>query len=201
MLRIILTSLDSELENAWKKFCGSFDCVEVARGSILQVKCDAIISPANSYGYMDGGIDMVYSKHFGWDLQSRLQDLIRSKHHGQLLVGSADIVETNNDLIPYMIAAPTMRVPLSLYNSANPYLAMRAVLLLIKHGTYNGQAISSFIKTIAVPGLGTGVGEISPETCAKQVEFAINEVLFDGKEFPDSWLSAQTLHYDLVREN
>ena len=200
MLKIILTSLDKELENSWRKFCGAFECVEIVRGSILDVDCDAVISPANSYGYMDGGIDMVYSKYFGWDLQKRLQDLIKNKHHGQLLVGNADIVETENEQIPFMIAAPTMRVPMSLFNSANPYLAMRAVLLLIKHGTYNDRSISSFIKTIAVPGLGTGVGEILPETCAKQVEFAINEVLFDGKEFPDSWLSAQTLHYDLVRE-
>lgn len=26
------------------------------------------VSPANSFGFMDGGIDMVYSLHFGWDL-------------------------------------------------------------------------------------------------------------------------------------
>jgi len=201
MLKIILTSLDEELKDAWEKYCGVHDCVEIVKGSILDVDCDAVISPANSYGYMDGGIDMVYSKHFGWDLQARLQTLIKDKHHGQLIVGSADIVETHDENIPYMIAGPTMRVPLSLYNSANPYLAMRAVLLLIKHGTFNEHRVSDLVTTIAVPGLGTGVGEIKADTCAKQVEFAIREVLFNGKEFPDSWLSAQTLHYDLVREN
>ena len=29
---------------------------------------DAIVSPANSFGFMDGGIDMVYSKRFGWQM-------------------------------------------------------------------------------------------------------------------------------------
>lgn len=26
------------------------------------------VSPANSFGFMDGGIDMAYSLHFGWQL-------------------------------------------------------------------------------------------------------------------------------------
>lgn len=26
------------------------------------------VSPANSFGFMDGGIDMAYSLHFGWQM-------------------------------------------------------------------------------------------------------------------------------------
>lgn len=29
--------------------------------------CDKV-SPANSFGFMDGGIDMAYSVHFGWQM-------------------------------------------------------------------------------------------------------------------------------------
>ncbi|MVF12261.1 Appr-1-p processing protein [Ketobacter sp. MCCC 1A13808] len=199
-MKIILTAFDDALEDAWNKFCGNLDCVEVYRGSILDVACDAVVSPANSYGYMDGGIDMVYSKHFGWGVQERLQTVIKTDHRGQLLVGQAQLVETENNLIPYLISAPTMRVPQTLHNSANPYLAMRAILILIAHGEYGGVPVSEMIETVAVPGLGTGVGEVHPVVCAKQVQFAIKEVVYHKAEFPDSWLSAQALHYDLVQE-
>lgn len=26
------------------------------------------VSPANSFGFMDGGIDLAYSLHFGWQM-------------------------------------------------------------------------------------------------------------------------------------
>ena len=84
---IILSSLDSPLADAWEKFCGELACVVIQRGSILDLKCDAVVSPANSFGFMDGGIDMAYSQHFGWHVQERLQELIRQQHHGELLVG------------------------------------------------------------------------------------------------------------------
>ncbi len=34
----------------------------------LDVKCDAVVSPANSFGFMDGGIDLIYSHRFGTNL-------------------------------------------------------------------------------------------------------------------------------------
>src|SRR5206468_10834449 len=128
-MRIILSAVEPSLTEAWEKFCGDIECVTVHRGSILQLSCDAIVSPANSFGFMDGGIDMLYSQHFGWKVQERLQALIRKRHHGELLVGAAEIVDTDHPRIPFVIAAPTMRVPMILRDSVNPYLAARAVLL------------------------------------------------------------------------
>ncbi|TGD70712.1 Appr-1-p processing protein [Mangrovimicrobium sediminis] len=198
MIRIKLVAIEEDLHNAWRKHCADLDCVEIVCGSILDVKCDAVVSPANSFGFMDGGIDLAYSNHFGWGVQSRLQEIIRARHHGQLLVGQAELVPTENEEVPFLIAAPTMRVPQSLHNSPNPYLAMRAVLILIKHGQHEMKAISEMINTIAVPGLGTGVGEINPIVCAKQIRHAVEEVLYEKHEFPESWFSAQELHYSLV---
>src|SRR5262245_57149923 len=107
-MKIILTSMDERLSRAWKKWCGDLDFVTVHDGSILDLTCDAVVSPANSFGFMDGGIDLVYSRHFGWHIQERLQSLIKDRHNGELLVGQAEIVETDNPTIPYVIAAPTM---------------------------------------------------------------------------------------------
>ncbi len=177
-MKIILAAVDEPLANAWRDACADLDFVTVHHGSILDLKCDAVVSPANSFGFMDGGIDALYSHHFGWNVQNRLQELIREKHDGELLVGMADIVDTDNSQIPFLIAAPTMRVPMILSNSVNPYLAMRAVLLLIKNGTFasgmlQGERISDAVKSVAFPGLGTGVGRVlpntSPDKCGPQL--------------------------------
>ncbi len=181
-MKIFLASVDAPLADAWGGFCADLQDVTVHRGSILDLNVDAVVSPANSFGFMDGGIDMLYSLHFGWQVQERLQELIQTRHHGELLVGSAEVVPTDNSRIPYVIAAPTMRVPMILHDSVHPYLAARAVFLLIKYGMFasgplKGEPISTGIQSVAFPGLGTGVGRVGPNTCARQVRAAIQTVL------------------------
>jgi O-acetyl-ADP-ribose deacetylase (regulator of RNase III) len=154
---------------------------------------------------MDGGLDMLYSQHFGWHLQDRLQSLIRERHHGELLVGTAEIVDTRNDAIPFLIAAPTMRVPMILTDTVNPYLAARAVFLLIQHGVFTsgmleGERISDAVKSVAFPGLGTGVGRVTPDTCARQVRQAIDDVVLDKRVFPSTWVQASEFHQRLYSD-
>ena len=141
-------------------------------------------------------------RFFGWGVQERLQEIIQEKHHGELLVGAAEIVETNYPALPYLIAAPTMRVPMIMQHSVNPYLAARAVLLLAKYGTLTrgpntGKPVADFVDSIAFPGLGTGVGRIGPNTCARQVRAAIDAVLLNQEPFPTSWVEAQKRHRSL----
>lgn len=204
-IQIFLASVEQELHDAWQRFCGDLEGVTVHYGSILQLNCDAVVSPANSFGFMDGGIDMLYSQHFGWHVQERLQKRIRERHHGELVIGAAEIVETDNPAIPYLIAAPTMRVPMILGNTVNPYLAARATLLLIKHGRFTeghmvGEPIASYVQSVAFPGLGTGVGRVGPDTCARQVRAAIEEVVLEKHGFPESWAHAQQRHQELYTD-
>lgn len=205
-MHIVLTATETPLADAWQRFCGDLPNVTLYRGSILNVACDAVVSPANSYGFMDGGIDMVYSRFFGWHVQTWLQEMIVQRHHGELLVGCAEIVETNHGQIPYLIAAPTMRVPMILRDTINPYLAARAVLLLIEHGHFPtgrhaGQPIKSVVQTVAFPGLGTGVGRVGPNTCAHQVRTAIEDVVLKKRGLPTSWKEAQTRHQELYSDS
>lgn len=203
-MHIILTSMYPQLTNAWRTHCGAFDEVTIHEGSILDVSCDAVVSPANSFGFMDGGLDLTYSRHFGWHVQERLQALIQSQHHGELLVGQAEIVSTDAST-PYVIAAPTMRVPMILRDTINPYLAARAVLLLVQHGIFHegplkGQAISKHVETIAFPGLGTGVGKVPEDLCAHQMRAALESVLRTPNAFPSTWSDAQTRHQRLYTD-
>ena len=198
-MKIVLSAVDDELADAWERHCGHLPDVTIHRGSILDLSVDAVVSPANSFGFMDGGIDHLYSRHFGRDIQERLQEMILTRHHGELLIGAAEIVETNNLRIPYIIAAPTMRVPMKLPDTINPYLAARAVLLLIKHGVVPsgalaGQTVYAAVTSVAFPGLGTGVGQVGPNTCAHQVRAAIEEVVLGRGHYPRTWAEAQQQH-------
>lgn len=198
-LRIVLAAVDDALAQAWEQFCGDLNGVTIHRGSLLDLALDAVVSPANSFGFMDGGIDRLYSAHFGWGVQERLQALIRDRHRGELLVGAAEIVETGDLRIPFLIAAPTMRVPMILRETVHPYLAARAALLSIRFGTipsgpFAGEPVSSAVQSVGFPGLGTGIGRVPPETCARQVRLAIEAALFDRLPFPATWAEAQTAH-------
>lgn len=204
-MKIMLAAVDEPLASAWQEACGDLAFVSVHRGSILDVKCDAVVSPANSFGFMDGGIDAAYSQLFGWQVQDRLQELIRQRHRGELLVGQAEIVDTGSARIPFLIAAPTMRVPAILNDSVNPYLAARAVLLLIKHGMFaagmlQGERISDAVQSVAFPGLGTGIRRVPPGTCARQLRAAIDEVILGSTDFPASWADAQIWHQKLYTD-
>lgn len=139
-----------------------------------------------------GGIDAQYINYFGRKIEDRVKQVIAQRHAGELLVGAADVVETDDLRFPFLIVAPTMRVPMILKDSVNPYLAARAVFPLMKNAT--GLAVSGAIQTVAFPGLGTGVGQMPPNTCARQMRAAIEEVVLGGFIPPQTWLEASERH-------
>ena len=76
------------------------------------------------------------------------------------------------------------------------------VIALDVHGTLisgalEGERIDGTIETVAFPGLGTGVGRVSFETCAKQMRVAIEDVILGQNAFPSSWSEAQERHQRL----
>ena len=206
-LSVHLAATDERLAQAWEAHCAHLPNVHVHRESILDLACDAVVSPANSFGFMDGNLDQAYSEFFGWHVQERLQSLIRSKHGGELLVGQAEIVATDHPRIPFLISAPTMRVPMTLAEgTVNSYLAARAALLLVREGVVTsgssaGEKVSDLVRTIAIPGLGTGVGRVPAAVCAYQVHAAIRETLLEPAPFPASWIEAQQWHRQLADPN
>ncbi len=195
-----MTALSSQEVESWRVFCGEIPGVVVHQGSILDLECDAVVSPANSFGFMDGGIDGTYLNFFGPSVQTRVRRQILEQHGGELVVGQADIVETGHERIPYLIAAPTMRVPMILPpETVNPYLAARAVLRLIQYGTFqggskSGEPMREHVRSVAFPGLGTGVGRVSFHTCARQMQQAIADVVREEFQMPRSWAEASERH-------
>lgn len=127
-MRLLLVYLnDDALGEQWRRFFGGQLGVEVAEADICQVKADAVVSPANSFGFMDGGLDYALSQRFGWQLQKALQQAIAARPMRELLVGEAPILTTGDSDIPWLISAPTMCVPMRLRQSVNAYLVMAPI--------------------------------------------------------------------------
>lgn len=162
---IKLYDINKSLVEAWvrefkhKPLPAPYD-VTIVEGDILQDSYDAIVSPANSFGYMDGGIDGLYTDFFGRELQKRLQDVIHHSYGGEIMVGHSVTVPTDNTQIPWLISAPTMRTPQDLNGTVNVYLACKVALR---------SAIVKGYDSVAFPGMGTGVGALPPDVAAVQM--------------------------------
>ena len=193
-IQVFLRDRNINLVIAWSREFKGYRNVKVSCGDIFDIKADAIISPANSFGFMDGGIDLLYSEHFAWELQDELQNKIRNCFYGELHVGVATIVETKNDNIKYLISCPTMRVPENVSNTVNAYLAFRAGLIEVVN--FN-KSSNEKITSILCPGLGTSSGKMAKTICAKQMKYAYDSIFTHGNHFPSDLWEAHDLHNNL----
>jgi O-acetyl-ADP-ribose deacetylase (regulator of RNase III) len=186
-----------ELVEAWQRHFAGIVEVASATGDIFGVTVDAVVSPANCFGFMDGGIDRVYSLRFGWHVQDRLREIIARDWDGELPIGLAVVVETDAADIPLVIAAPTLRAPVSVTHTVNAYLSFRAVLRAVRR--YNERRPGA-IRAVACPGMGTGTGEMQPSICAKQMRAAWDEVEGEQPFRPSGVNDALMQHYRLLRD-
>lgn len=196
-MKIYLRDKNKDIVEAWTKTFGGLEDFEISAGDIFigAPKADAIVSPANSFGFMDGGIDAIYSFKFGWDLQNRLQAYLKKEHYGELPVGQAVIIPTNNPDYPWLISAPTMRIPTVVKYTANAFLAFRATLLAIKEFNKNN---AEQINSILCPGLGTAVGQMTPWSCAKQMFEAYEAIWLEMPYEPKSIEDIYYHHREMV---
>lgn len=182
-LKIFLRDINQKIVKAWEAVFINYPDVKISCGNIFDLEADAIISPANSFGFMDGGIDLIYTQYFGENLQKKLQQIIYDDFYGEIPVGAAKIVETSAEKIKYLISAPTMRVPDDVSNTVNAYLAFRASLIeIIKFNKESDEKILS----VLCPGLGTLTGGIQPAACAIQMKYAYDSILGNKKSFPNN---------------
>src|SRR5262249_55714598 len=96
------------------------------------------------------------------------------RFYEELPVGSATIIEMRSERFRFLVMAPTMRVPSDSSGTINAYLAMRAALIAVLD--YN-KASAGRIASLAVPGLCTGVGWMSPDESASQIRAAHDMII------------------------
>ncbi len=174
--RIILVDQSKALVDAWTTSFSAFTNFTIMQGDYFQLPADAIVSPANSFGIMDGGIDLAIRDHLGHGVEGKVQKVIRERHHGEMHVGVAEIVETGQPRYPFLISAPTMRIPERVPHSLNAYIAFRAILIACER--YNRGAGMRAIDTLLCCGLATGIGGMDAKTCSGQMLLAYKNMLF-----------------------
>ncbi len=157
-MKLHLIDHNRDLIKAWQEEFVEFPDVTVEYGDILEQSTCSVVSPANSYGFMDGGIDRLYRNYFGPQIEEKVQEAIGRRPEGHLPIGAALIIATGNKRIPYLIVAPTMIMPEAV-PAINAYRALRAVLREVTK-------IGHLINDVFCPGLATGVGQVSPKDAA-----------------------------------
>jgi O-acetyl-ADP-ribose deacetylase (regulator of RNase III) len=181
-LRLVLCAVEDPLAEAWEEVADGRPEVYTHRGSTLDVPAEAVVSPANSYGWMRGGIDAVYAHAF-LSVEQHVRSAVLAYHGGELPVGQAVIVPTDAAAPAWLISAPTMREPGEVLppDTVHPYLAARAVFKLWRYGRLeDDRPVRAVVSTIAMPGLGTGIGGVSAAVCARQVMAAWDELFVDA---------------------
>lgn len=193
-MRIQLCTLDEAMAEAWQvAFAGT--PVSVRVGDILAEPVDAVVSAANSFGIMDGGLDLHYARHFGENLERSLRERLAAEHDGELPVGQALIVPTGDAAIPWMVSAPTMRVPARIDRTVHVYLAFRAALRAVREHARGDAPIGS----LASPALGAGVGAMPFDRVARQMRAAYEVCIAGHKTWLDSACGVLDQHAGLMR--
>jgi O-acetyl-ADP-ribose deacetylase (regulator of RNase III) len=190
-MKYILIDANPKLVDAWRDFFTKEPNVTIIEGDITALTADAIVSPANSFGFMDGSLDHAISERLGWQLEKELQQRIKALPHGELLIGDTLTLETGDVKIPFLISAPTMRVPtnVNIDTSINAYLAMKAILIASER--------DDRISTVAIPGLCTGIGRMQPIISARQMFYAYEEIIHKKKLDFKNFAEAQKHHWNL----
>jgi O-acetyl-ADP-ribose deacetylase (regulator of RNase III) len=169
MTRLILADPKTALCEAWASAFQSHPEVEVFNGRFEQIPAfDCMVSAANSFGLMDGGVDPAITNYFGDSLQARVQEVILESYNGEQPIGTSFIVETGHPAHPFLAHTPTMRVPMPIVGTDNVYLAMKAMLQAVKDFNASGARI----QTVVCPGLGTATGRVPLAEAARQMALA-----------------------------
>jgi O-acetyl-ADP-ribose deacetylase (regulator of RNase III) len=128
-----------------------------------------MVSAANSFGLMDGGVDMAIAHYFGPQLVERVQRRILEDYLGEQPIGASLIVETGHPRHPYVAHTPTMRLPMPIATTDHAYVAMGAMLLALRA---HNRASARPIEAVACPGLGTATGRMAAPEAARQMATA-----------------------------
>jgi Predicted phosphatase homologous to the C-terminal domain of histone macroH2A1 len=123
---------------------------------------DTLVSAGNSYGIMDGGLDLAVRDYLGMGTQLKVQQAIGEQFCGVLPVGSAVTVATKNVKFKKLIYAPTMRVPMDITDTNFVFYAALAAFGAVARD-------SGKIKGVVIPAFGALTGRVRAVHMSKQI--------------------------------
>jgi O-acetyl-ADP-ribose deacetylase (regulator of RNase III) len=164
VLRVVLVDINTKVVQAWQAAFADTPEVEIYKGSLLQQHVDAWVSPTNSRGRMDGGVDAVIKRHLGAGIELRVQKAIAQQFGSSLPVGSAVCVPSGATNPKFVISTPTMVQSVeNVSETLNVALACAAAFQAIH--IQNDKEPGS-IESVALVGMGAATGRVPPRVCA-----------------------------------
>ncbi|KZV66351.1 macro domain-like protein [Peniophora sp. CONT] len=149
-----------------------------------QLACDCIVSPANSFGIMDGGYDMALSRYFSADggddiyaLTRTAQKAIQARWRGYAPPGTATVTSLPPNIhnpvgATTLAVVPTMCRPEDVrWHRDLVYNAMWALLCDLER--WNAENPAKPVRRVLMTGLATGTGAVSADKAARQMIMAI----------------------------
>ena len=186
-MKIYLLCNNLRVVNEWKAAFDGVKNVEAVYSDfdkfMVQNKVDCVVSPANSYGLMDGGYDLAITEWFGEGLPMRVREKILCEFFGEQPVGTSIIVDTDRDGVK-LIHTPSMRYPEKIRDPLVVYTCMRTCLIC---------AMQNGIRSIVIPAFGGLTGCLTPKTVAEMMRRAYDQLADPPKYI--SWRYAQSVHF------
>ena len=128
--------------------------VHVARAELWTLPVDAVVNPANSLGIMGGGISGTLRRQGGDAIQQAAMQA------APIAVGAAIVTTAGQLPAKHVIHVPTMEEPGQKIGAENVRRAARAALIAADRNN---------LKVIAIPGIGTDLGEVPFDEAARAI--------------------------------
>ncbi|MFM7407325.1 MAG: Hpt domain-containing protein [Cuspidothrix sp.] len=180
-----------------RTFADYFTClpnVEIVNGTLAEIPFfDCVVTGASSIAPANN-VDAATLEFFGEDVQKLLQQRIQELYLGEQPLGTSLILETNHPLHPFIAHTPGLRMQTSIAGKDHVYQAIWSTLLAIRqHNKLYYNSLQNQIHIVAIPGLGTTIGNLPIDEVARQMSMAYQNFLFSlpsgqsysQKEFQD----------------
>ena len=165
-MKVLIADRNKSVFQAIKRYDPTF---EYEIGNPLAFDIDAVVSPANTAGIMNGGFDATLRNYFGTSLEYRVRMRIKEN---PISVGEAFSIQTVHEKVKWLIVTPTVSISadgLSGHSSVAYSCAYNAVVCASNAGA----------KSLGMTGLGTGAGGLEVEKTIRQQCDGIEDALYD----------------------
>lgn len=188
-MKIYLIDINKQMVDAWKIAFKDFPEVGIINDTFenfmnITSHIDGIVSPANSFGLMDGGYDKAIIDYFGKYAQHLVSNYILEYHKGYQPVGSCSAIDIGMNR--YILHTPTMRIPSKIEDHSIIFDCMMSCLC---------KASNLNLKAIVIPAFGACTGGVPKDIVAKYMAFAY--FVFKNKSNLNNWEFASYIKKEL----
>ena len=179
-MKIYLLDINSDMTDAWQKYF-VFNNIEIINEDFVAFmekhpNIEAVVSPANSFGLMDGGYDRAIIDYFGKKLMDDVKKVIIRDWYGEQPVGTSITIPIYDKRIingigieshPLLIHTPSMRTPEQIADARIVYQCTRTALI---------EAEKQEINSIVIPAFGGLTGKVPCDEVAKMMFLAYEQI-------------------------